>query len=411
MSSNPLILPGRRLTAGRHAAAERPWVPALRYCLGVYAVVRVALFVLAATTWGLGAVPASGMPDGRVLTLHNGWQNAIAVWPRWDSNWYLYIAETGYSDHNNTAAFYPGYPMLIRLVSYLFFGHVLPAAFIVSNGALLAALYILYRLTEREYDTAFARRAVLYLALFPTAVFLFSIYSESLFLLAAVGAFYLARINRWGWAGLTGIIATLTRSMGAIVVLALAVEAIHQAIEERRGQATGLPARTALRLGASALPLAGIIGYLLFWELRYHDWSRPLRLEKAYWGRQFGLPWVTLWHGLTDAWTHGQIGNNALWTFDFVLVALGLLLGIWVAIRTRPIYAVYTWGSILIFLSESIPWRPLTSDPRYLVTIFPLAWTLAWLGRRQHVHEAVVGLSAASMGIVAWLFLTNAGVY
>jgi hypothetical protein len=274
----------------------------------------------------------------------------------------------------------------------------------------------LYRLTEREFDTAFARRAVLYLAVFPTAFFLFDTYSEALFLLSAVGAFYLARTRHWGWAGLVGILGTLTRSMGVVIVLALAVEAVHQAVEERRGQVTapsrlGLPARTALRLAASALPLAGIGGYLLFWQLRFHDWSRPFRLEKAYWGRTFSVPWQTLWHGMTDAWSQAPVGNDALWTFDFVLVAVGMLLAIWVAMRTRPIYAVYTWASIVLFLSESIPWRPLTSDPRYLVTIFPLAWTLAWLSRRQHVHEAVVGLSAASLGIVTFLFLTNAGVY
>src|SRR5215475_8155392 len=96
MSSDPIALPSADLTAGKPTSAVRPWLPALRYCCAVYLVIRAGLFVLAAAIWGLGAVPESGMPDGRVLTLHNGWQNAFAVWPRWDSNWFLYIAETGY---------------------------------------------------------------------------------------------------------------------------------------------------------------------------------------------------------------------------------------------------------------------------------------------------------------------------
>jgi hypothetical protein len=401
----------------------------------VYVVIRMALFLLSAAAWGLATEHPSVTPFGTVPTDTNGWHNVVTGWNKQDANWFLMIARDGYSDHNGSAAFYPAYPVLIRMVGYLCLGHQLVAAYIVSNGALVAALVILYRLTEREFDTAFARRAVLYLAVFPTAFFLFDTYSEALFLLAAVGAFYLARSRRWGWAGLVGLLATLTRSTGVVVVLALAVEAIHQAVEEHSahrehsvglensaGQENsagevalpsrpGLPARTALRLAASALPLAGIAGYLLFWQLRFHDWSRPFRLESAIWGRQFSLPWVTFWHGMTDAWTLGQVGNDAWWMLDFVLVAAGLLLSIWVAMRARPSYAVYTWASIVLFLAESVPGRPLASDPRYLVTLFPLAWALASIGRRPAAHDVVIGLSAASLGLVGWLFLVTTNVF
>src|SRR5262249_7313276 len=159
----------------------------------------------------------------------------------------------------------------------------------------------------------------------------FDTYSEAVFLLAAVGALALARSGRWGWAGLVGIGATLTRSAGVAVVLALAAEAVHQAVEERRGAQPvrarlSLVPRTLARLGASVLPLAGLGGYLLFWQLRYHDWYRPVRLENSNWGRVFTPPWQTLWHGLTMAWRYGQAGNEGWWTLDFVLVATGIVL-------------------------------------------------------------------------------------
>jgi len=395
----------------------RDWLPALAYSARVYLVVRVALFLLGAATWALTTEHASVTPSGRVPTLTNGWHNAITGWDKQDSLWFLQIAQHGYSARNGSAAFYPAYPMLIRVVGYLCFGHLLVAAYLVSNGALLAALVILYRLTEREYDQATARRTVLYLCVFPTAFFLFDTYSEALFLLAAVGALALARSGRWGWAGLTGILATLTRSEGLAVVLALAAEAVHQAIEERRGtpparsSRLGLVPRTAARLGASVLPLAGIGGYLLFWQLRYHDWYTPIRLENSDWGRVFTPPWQTLWHGMTMAWRYGQGGNSGWWTLDFVLVAAGIVLAVWVAVRARPVYAVYTWASILLFLSASWPQRPLMSDPRFLVVIFPLIWPLARLSRRPGVHEIVLGVSAAAMAIVGWLFLSTTLVF
>lgn len=403
--------------AWREAAAGRlrAVAPALRYCAAVYLTVRVALFVLASAAWSLSAEPAASMPDGTPLPLTSGWHNAITDWNREDANWYLYIAAHGYSGHDATAAFFPGYPMLVRLAGYLCFGHLLLAAYLVSNAALLAAMVLLYRLTEREYDLVTARRTVLYLAIFPTALFLFGLYSESLFLMFAVGALLLARQGRWGWAGVVGVGATLTRSTGLIVALALAVEAVHQTVERRRRRDRtswrGALATLAPRLAASALPLAGTAGYLLFWQLRYGDWFRPISLQKTWWQRDVVPPWLSLWHGLDQAARSGQIGGQGWAAFDFVLVAAGLVLGIWVAVRTRPVYAIYTWGSIVLFLTDSLPGRPLASDPRYLVTIFPLAWALARLSRRQGWHEAVVACSAASLAIVSWLFLTTMAVY
>ena len=403
-------------TSGRLRGA-RDWLPALTYCGGVYLVVRMALFLLGAAAWGLTAEHASVAPDGSVPALTNGWHNAVTGWDKQDSMWFLQIAHHGYSVRDASAAFYPAYPALIRLVGYLCFGHLLVAAYVVSNAALLAALVVLYRLTEREYDLATARRTVLYLCVFPTAFFLFDTYSEAVFLLAAVGALALARSGRWGWAGLAGVGATLTRSAGVAVVLALAAEAVHQAVEEHRGaqpvRATrlSLVPRTAARLGASVLPLTGLGGYLLFWQLRYHDWYRPVRLENSNWGRVFTPPWQTLWHGLTMAWRYGQAGNAGWWALDFVLVAAGIVLGVWVAVRARPVYAVYTWASVLLFLWAAWPGRPLASDPRYLVTIFPLFWPLALLGRRPGAHQAVLGLSAGGMAIVGWLFLSTTLVF
>ena len=202
-------------------SAARGWRPALTYSVCVYLVVRVGLFLLGAATWALTSEQSGVTFLGPPQPLTNGWHNALTGWDKQDALWFLQIAQHGYSPHNASAAFYPAYPMLIRVVGYLCLGHLLLAAYVVSNAALLGALVIFYRLTEREYDQATARRTVLYLCVFPTAFFLFDTYSEAVFLLAAVGALALATSGRWGWACLVGIIATLTRSAGVDIVVAL----------------------------------------------------------------------------------------------------------------------------------------------------------------------------------------------
>jgi hypothetical protein len=395
------------------APAERSWWPVLRYCGTVYLVVRIGLWALAAAAWSLTSEPGSITPAGTTQVLTNGWHNAFTDWNKWDSLWFVQIAQHGYSNHNVSAAFFPGYPLLIRAVGYLCFGHILVAANIASNAALVAALLLLYRLTDTELGTEAARRAVLYLAIFPMAFFLFDTYSEALFLVCVVASLSLARSRRWLWAGVTGAGATLTRSIGIVLILALAVEALHQVLEDRRmgDSAPRLLAAAARRLGASLLPAAGAGGYLLYWQLRFHDWYAPIRVENENWDRSVRAPWQTLWQALDLAWRYAFVRNTGWLTFDFLLVALGLILAIWVAIRARPVYAVYTWASILFFLSTSWSGRPLVSDPRYLLGLFPLVWPLARWGRRAGVHQAIVGLSAASLAVVGWVFLATNLIY
>ena len=60
---------------------------------------------------------------------------------------------------------------------------------------------LLYRLAEDRLGAEGARRAVLYLAVFPMALFLGAVYSESLYLLLAIAAFLLAERGRFLGAG------------------------------------------------------------------------------------------------------------------------------------------------------------------------------------------------------------------
>src|SRR3954449_10389299 len=142
---------------------------------------------------------------------------------RWDAAWYLDIAHSGYA--GPSSAFFPLYPVLVRgfaLVSAP--GALLVAAYVVSLAALVGALYLMHRLVTLELRSAeVARDAVLMLALFPGALWFGAPYSESLFLLLSVGAFYAARTGHWAWAGTCAALASATRSAGLVLLLPLLV--------------------------------------------------------------------------------------------------------------------------------------------------------------------------------------------
>ena len=216
---------GRAIQAVRDSEAFRV---ALR--IGVssrFAVLLVAIF--AALSFG----PASGglarenahKFDEPALT-HALADPLLAPLARWDSVWYLRIADSGYGDSAPRAAFFPLYPLLVRGVATVLggsHGALLVAAYLVSLAAFLGALTLLYRLTELELGRRLARPTLLLLAVFPAAVYFGAPYSESLFLLLAVGAFYAARTGRWAWAGACAGLASATRSAGLLLLLPLAL--------------------------------------------------------------------------------------------------------------------------------------------------------------------------------------------
>ena len=120
------------------------------------------------------------------------------VWARWDSVWFLRIAEDGYgSIERAAAAFYPGYPAAVAVLGRAFGGHYVTAGIVISLAATLGAFLLLYGLAEERLGAEGAARAVLYLALFPMAFFLQAVYSEALFLLLSVAAFAAAERGRF----------------------------------------------------------------------------------------------------------------------------------------------------------------------------------------------------------------------
>ena len=107
---------------------------------------------------------------------------------------------------------------------------------------------LLERVAEERLGADGARRAVLYLALFPTALFLQAVYSESLFLFLSLAAFMLAERRRFGWAGVVVGLAVLTRPTGLALVPPLVLLARRQSWR----LATALPFLFALPARALA---------------------------------------------------------------------------------------------------------------------------------------------------------------
>lgn len=352
--------------------------------------------------------PRAGVWDDPALTHELGW--ITDVWARWDSVWFLRIAEHGYEAAAQSApAFYPLYPALVGLLGRALFGHYVLAGVLISLACSLGAFFLLHRIAEERLGVDGARRAVLYLAVFPATIFLLAVYSESLFLLLTLAAFVLAERGRWlpAWTA-TGL-AVLTRGLGWALLPALALLA-WRSPERRRA------------LPGAALPFALFAPYPLWLHWKVGDAWAFLDAQDL-WHRHLSPagPLGGIWDGLRAGWagvqqlvsgSHTQIywtpvspqDSDPLRVAAINLESLGFL-ALYAALtvlawrRLGSVYGLFAAVSLAVPLSMPSERWPLLSLPRFGLAVFPLFLALAALGGRPRVHTAIVAVSSLFLGV------------
>ncbi len=400
---------------------------AVRVPLTVFALSRLYIFLLGAITMqinqALPPVAALGyfMPD---LT---GWQHYfIQPWRNWDGHWFALIAQEGYFERPTTA-FFPLYPLLLRAGSWLLDGQIELAGVLIANAAFLGALVLVYQLVQLDFPRAVARRAILYLALFPTAYYLGAVYSESLFLLLSVGSLYAARRDRWWVAGVLGFFAALTRSHGILLLIPLAIIFIRQqGWHPRRWHANPI--------GIALVP-AGLLTYMVYLRRLWNDPLIMLSAQKG-WDRYSANPIETLragwtaingcavrdWNaGVDFCWADQALQHPGLGTLrdmhwrwalsesnfiEFVatifLIAVALM-----ALRSLPLqYSAYLAAGIILPLWSPSAVHPLMSMHRFALALFPVFIVLALLGKWRPVHGGIVLVSALLLALLTNMFVS-----
>jgi len=397
-------------TARRELRLPRAWNPAPEIFLwtraAIWAAALFSLFVFVPNRH-----PRAGRWDDPSLTHDLG--AVTDVWARWDSVWFLRIAEHGYDAASGAAsAFYPLYPGAVGLLGRVLFGHYVLAGIVVSLAAAFGSFLLLHRIAEERLGADGARRAVLYLAVFPFALFLQAVYSESLYLLLTLAAFVLAERGRFLAAGAVAGLALLTRPTGAALLPALALLAWR---ERRR-------TRALVSLAVSPLLFAAYPLYL--WRAEGDPWAF-VRAQKI-WSRHLSPagPLGGIWDGLRAGWagveqlasgSHTHTYWTAVQDTDPIRVATLNLEGLaylvlFVALavvawrRFGAPYGLFAALSLAIPLSVPSERWPLLSLPRFGLTIFPLFLALASLGGRPRAHTAIVGVSSLLLGVsvVQW---------
>lgn len=320
----------------------------------------------------------------------------LAVWGRWDAEHYLGVAKYGYS--GTEPAFFPLYPLLIRMAG-AFTGSQLIAGLIISNVASFFGMLYLYKLVEHEYNRHVAQRATFYVSIFPTAIFFSAVYSESLFFFLTVASFYYVRERRWLMAGTFGFLAALTRSEGVLLAAPLFIEWAVAAKEGGREFFRYWVDDVVKPLIGMALVPLGLACYMTYLWVISGD---PLRFShvQSHWGRHFAPPWVSFAstvQKIVHAHATQTVANESLELAFTLLMLVVLAAGLR---RLRLSYVVYMSLSILIPLCTG----SLMSMPRFALVLFPMFALFGLWGARPTFSNAYVAFSLPLLGLFTVLF-------
>jgi hypothetical protein len=374
------------LARSTYAAAQTAhWRQLLIPPLLVFAVTRtvlLGLFWYAPRLLPGPHIRANGsvLPRSDLLWAAGGWTRP---WFRFDTAWYVGVAQHGYhwaSAGQANTNFLPLYPALIRLFQPLTFGSFWLSSWLVANLACLAAVLLLWRWALARFPTDTALRALVLMVCFPFAFFLSTPYAEPLFLALAVAAFVLAEEGRWPLAIGVAASSTITRPVGLAVVLGICVLALSRG--ERRQAAASMLA---------LLPLAGFAAYLTV------TFGRPLAFLAVH-----SQGWVRPGGGL--AHSIAIQFHTRFSPFDRIDAALAIIFlasAVLAWKRLGPAYGVYVAVGVILPLVHG-----LVSIERYVVVLFPAMAVWATLERRG-VQAAILALSLTGLLLGSLMYATG----
>src|SRR5574341_711515 len=324
---------------------------------------------------GLTLLP-SRTPPSEIFPYHRATPYPIrwlGIWQRFDANWYISIAENGYGSIDGDDHFPPLFPMLVRLLKPLF-GSAFLSGLFISNLATLYVIKLLYDAYLEWGGTLAAKRAILFMLLYPTSFFLFNVYSESLFLMAALLSLHFMKTRSWVWAGFYAFCAILTRLQGAALIIPmLYLMWLDGPILRKPPHWLGL-----------MLPAIGGLFYLYLRSRQVTSGIVPF--VESDWHAQLVPPWQTYWYAirtlLSDHFTFVDVLNWIVVTLFIILLIAG-----W---RKIPLeYNLYTAFSLLIILVRMVETQPLISMSRYSLTLFPAFFALGLTGENPWIQRFI----------------------
>ena len=338
---------------------------------------------------------ATGCLAARFMPLPYDGQTILPdLFVRWDSLWYIHLAQSGYSiaePITQTGAanlnFFPAYPALIWLTSHLTGLSAAAAGVTISNLAFLAALLVIYALGRQLGGSrSNALISVMLIAFVPEGFVFSAVYTESLFVLVTAGAMLTYSRGHYVAASALSAVGSSVRANGVLIAVWYGLEILR-----KRGW------RGAFRFWERPeeyLPLlAAPFGLLAFWWFCYFYTGDAFAQKSTV---TFGWGWIPTWpwNGIVTGLRQGNFEDRFWIISGLVSLALSFTLlrkGQW------TLFA-YCAINFALFFSTSLP----NSFLRYSISLIPIYFGLSYYIRGHWALAAVVFLLFGGMLMIGW---------
>lgn len=298
-------------------------------------------------------------------------EGIISIFFRGDSGWYQKIAKEGHTPTpadalydpicksccQSTYAFFPLYPALLRGVMELFGASFLVSAFWTQVVLSTAAFLLFFQFCETYYHSKTkAYYATLTLILFPFHFYFSQIYTESLYFLLVIGAFYTLIKRRYGLFMLVSALLALTRPNGVFAFIPLGILYVSRKPFDFRTLPREITNFILLSLPA-ALAFGAYCSYLYTMTGDYFAFNTAQRA----WNRSFMFPFAALFRE-----------GNWRQQSQSIYVLLITLFALWKG-RALPLYQnFFFWINFLVPLTAGST----LSMQRFVSVNFPFVFML-----------------------------------
>ncbi|MEW1912732.1 hypothetical protein AB0442_30575 [Kitasatospora sp. NPDC085895] len=335
----------------------------------------------------------------------------------WDGWWYRQIAEIGYDPklipdpggffpvHQDSSAFFPLYPGLVRLVSDGTGLGLYGAGMLVSVVSSFVAAAGIHAVAAHLGGRRAGVIAAAVWGAFPGAGVEWAVYTESLFVALASWACYFTITRQWSQAALVAFVAGLSRPTSMTLIAGVALSAAV-ALFRRREEGVAGP------LTAILLPPLSFFGYIGWVGWRMGHLDGYLTLQRYGWLHFFD------WGSYTSTAVSNILVGETAYLFPYptedlvavlVLFALPCLLVPFLSRRPPLVLVVYTLGTLVLALGSQQMFGTLS---RFVLPVFPLAIPVALGLRRLSLPSlaVVLGVAGVASGWYAGYVIFELGI-
>lgn len=320
---------------------------------------------------------------------------------RYDASYYINIAITGYEysfENFSAINFFPFYSILIGIFNLLI-GNLIGGpkiiGYLISNISLAIAAIYLYKLVRLDFNKNISIKSVFYMLIFPASFYFSIIYTEGLFLLLTISAFYYVRKKQWLTASILGFFIALTKIVGVFILIPFLIEYFDLNFNSLKISLKKIK-KDVLYLG---LIPAGLLSFMIYQYIKFKD---PLAFYHT--KSTIGINYSSFVETIISAGKYSMF--NRIMFLGFLMFAIIMIVYLYFS-EVRLSYITYSLVLLFVYLSTG----KIEAIHRYIGVLFPIYIGMSLSSKNKILEYIYILISISLLTLFVILFVNRYSFY